>query len=86
MVAPRGFYRGYVEGGRRSNNVKRLHVMREDGKFGGRSGWCGIHGWNVTKSTTRIVEPLPFVPPDGLTWCGSCVLRLARAVLATEVG
>ncbi len=76
----RAFYRGYVEGGQRAGQVKRLHIMREDGKFPGRSALCGVQGWDVTCSRTRILDPIPSVPPDGLYWCATCVGQYAEVV------
>lgn len=70
----RAFYRGYSAAtGRRAGQVRRLHVMREDGKFAGRQALCGTAGWGVTQSPAVILDPLPTTPPDGLTWCRSCV-------------
>lgn len=69
----RAFYRSYVAGGKRSSRVTRLHLMREDGTFPGRQGMCGIHGWDVTRSDTVIIDPAPDVPPHGLSWCTKCV-------------
>ncbi len=75
----RAFYRGY-----QSPRVTRLHVMREDGRFPGRSALCGVHGWGVRRSEPVIVDPMPAVPPPGLSWCPACVGRLAerRGLLA----
>jgi hypothetical protein len=71
----RAFYRGYADTTTRAGQVKRFHVMREDGTFPGRQGLCGIHGWDVTNSTTQIFDPMPFDPPEGLTWCDPCITR-----------
>lgn len=76
MSEPRGFYRSY-----QSTRTCRLHVMRETGKWAGRQGWCGTNAGDVTDSVAVIVQPLPAVPPDGLTWCGGCVGRLAREAM-----
>lgn len=73
----RAFYRGYVDGGPRAGQVKRLHIMREDGKFAGRHALCGVHGWHVTKSQTIVLDPMPSTPPDGLWWCATCVGQYA---------
>ncbi|MFI1194024.1 hypothetical protein ACH4T9_12315 [Micromonospora sp. NPDC020750] len=69
----RAFYRGY-----QSTRVTRLHVMREDGKFPGRSAECGVHGWGVRRSEPVILDPIPAVPPAGLSWCPGCVGKLAE--------
>jgi hypothetical protein len=69
----RAFHRGY-----RSSRTTRLHIMREDGTFPGRSGLCGTHGWAVTRSETVVLDPMPDVPPAGLSWCPLCVGRAAE--------
>lgn len=75
----RAFYRGYnTATGRRAAQVRRLHIMRESGKFPGRQGLCGTSGWNVTGSPTVILDPMPATPPDGLTWCPLCIGRAAE--------
>lgn len=83
MSEPRAFYRSYVDNGKRAGQAKRLHVMREDGPRPGRQGWCGIQATPVTNSNAvvlTLLNAVPFVPPDGLAWCGSCVIALARRV------
>jgi len=75
----RAFYRGYSQRtGHRAARVRRLHLMREDGKFGGRQAYCGVHGWSVRDSVPIILDPPPETPPDGLSWCGACVGRAAE--------
>lgn len=75
----RAFYRGYSSrAGRRAAQVRRLHIMREDGNFPGRSGECGAAGWTVTDSPAVILDPLPAAPPAGLAWCPACVGRAAE--------
>ena len=81
MSEPRAFYRSYHSRTGRAGQVKRLHIIREDGKFPGRQGWCGIHATSVTDSDAVILNALPYVPPDGLTWCGNCVIALARRAI-----
>lgn len=77
----RAFYRGYnAAAGRRAKQVRRLHVMREDGGFAGKQGLCGAAGWGVTNSPPVILDPLPVDPPEGLTWCRSCVGHAADHV------
>lgn len=75
----RAFYRGY-----RSTRVCRLHIMREDGNFAGRQGLCGVPGWAGRRSDPIILDPMPLVPPAGLSWCPACVGKLAerRGLLA----
>ena len=92
----RAFYRGYsARTGRRAAQVRRLHIMREDGPMPGRQGECGTTGWDVTHSPAVLLDPAPQTPPAGLAWCPRCVgLAAARtglldqwaAQLATEVG
>ena len=86
MPEPRAFYRSYDDNGQRAGQVKRLHVMREDGKFPGRQGWCGTQAGDVQNSRAVVLNALPFVPPDGLTWCGNCVIVLARRALRDDPG
>jgi hypothetical protein len=75
----RAFYRGYSQRtGHRAAQVRRLHLMREDGKWAGRQAYCGVHGWAVRDSDPIILDPPPQVPPTGLTWCGACVGRAAE--------
>jgi hypothetical protein len=70
----RAFYRGYhAATGRRAGQVRRLHIMREDGKFPGRQGLCGTTGWGVTNSPPVVIDPMPEQPPAGLEWCRACV-------------
>lgn len=77
----RAFYRGYSTAtGRRAKQVRRLHVMREDGKFAGKQGLCGTPGWGVTQSPAVILDPIPTEPPAGLSWCNSCVGHAAHLV------
>ncbi|MFD5508961.1 hypothetical protein ACFWIB_14460 [Streptomyces sp. NPDC127051] len=77
----RAFYRGYSAAtGRRAAQVRRLHVMREDGGFAGRQGLCGAPGWGVTHSPAVILDPLPTQPPPGLSWCRSCIGHAADLV------
>jgi len=77
----RAFYRGYnAATGRRAKQVRRLHVMREDGNFAGKQGLCGAPGWGVTNSPPVVLEPLPATPPAGLDWCNSCIGHAAHLV------
>lgn len=77
----RAFYRGYhAATGRRAGQVRRLHIMREDGKFAGHQALCGAAGWGHTNSPPVILDPLPMKPPDGLTWCRSCIGHAAALV------
>jgi hypothetical protein len=77
----RAFYRGYhAATGRRAKQVRRLHVMREDGKFAGKQGLCGAAGWGHTNSPPIVLNPMPTTPPDGLTWCRACIGHAADLV------
>lgn len=77
----RAFYRGYnAATGRRAKQVRRLHVVREDGKFAGKQGLCGAPGWGVTQSPPIVIDPLPSSPPAGLDWCRACVGHAAALV------
>lgn len=75
----RAFYRGYPNlADRRAAQVRRLHIMREDGKFPGHSGECGTSGWTHRQSEPVILDPAPQTPPEGLEWCPHCVGRAAE--------
>ncbi|MFD4371526.1 hypothetical protein ACFWPY_08030 [Streptomyces sp. NPDC058527] len=82
----RAFYRGYsVRTGRRAAQVRRLHIMREDGPMPGRQGECGTTGWDVTHSPAVLLDPAPQTPPAGLAWCPRCVgLAAARTGLLDQ--
>ncbi|MER8042564.1 hypothetical protein [Streptomyces sp. NPDC094032] len=82
----RAFYRGYsARTGRRAAQVRRLHIMREDGPMPGRQGECGTAGWDVTQSPAVILDPASPSPPAGLSWCPRCVgLAAARTGLLDQ--
>lgn len=86
----RGLYRGYWSGGKRAGQVRRLHIIREDGPKGwapGKQTMCGQGAWDVTHSDAVILDPLPDRPPEGLAWCPKCVGHLAeRLGLLEEIG
>jgi hypothetical protein len=75
----RAVYRGYWHGGKRSARVTRLHVIREAGK---RNPWletlCGQSATQHTHSEPVIFDPMPPVPPEGLSWCPKCIGHLAE--------
>lgn len=80
-IAPRAVYRGYWTGGKRAGQVRRLHIIREDGPAGwepGKQTLCGQAAWKATHSDPVIISPLPARPPEGLTWCPACVGRQAE--------
>lgn len=57
----------------------RLHIIRDSGDRAGQVGWCGVPASATLKSGPRVViDPLPAVPPDGYTWCASCVGHFAE--------
>lgn len=77
----RAMYRGYsTRSGRRAGQVRRLHIVREDGKFPGRQAECGVAGWDVRDSPAVVLDPMPAAPPDGLSWCPACVGKAAERV------
>ena len=86
----RGLYRGYWSGGKRAGQVRRLHVVREDGPKGwapGKQTMCGQAAWDCRNSGTVILDPLPDRPPEGLAWCPKCIGHLAeRLGLLEEIG
>lgn len=82
-MTAQAFYRGYVTGGNRAGQVRRLHILRDTSTrshFAGKQGWCGTTGWNVTHSETVFISPLPMRPPEGLRWCPSCIGRYAERI------
>ena len=89
-VSTRGLYRGYWSGGKRAGQVRRLHIIREDGPKGwapGKQTMCGQGAWDVTHSDAVILDPLPDRPPEGLAWCPKCIGHLAeRLGLLEEIG
>ena len=83
MRPPRAFYRGYHSGSdRRAGQVRRLHVIREHGP-GDRVaayGMCGTSAGPHRNSAPVILDPMPADPPQGLSWCPSCIGHLAEAL------
>jgi len=71
-------YRTYVDGGQRAGQVRRLHILREDGTFARQQALCGQAMWDGRNSRAMLLDPMPATPPDGLTWCPPCVGRLAE--------
>ena len=75
----RAVYRGYWQGGKRSARVTRLHVIREHGKrHPWTETWCGQSAQQHTNSEPVIFDPMPAVPPEGLSWCPQCIGHLAE--------
>lgn len=81
----RAFHSGYYEGVRRAGQVKRLHIMREDGKWAGKWSLCGQYAWDATNAPVIILDPMPDRAPDGLTWCPRCIGILAERLGALDV-
>lgn len=77
----RALARGYWTGRKRAGQVRRLHVIREDGPKGwepGKQTMCGQAAWNCQNSDAVIFDPMPDRPPEGLSWCPACVGHLAE--------
>lgn len=74
----RAVHSGYVDGRPRAGQVRRVHIIREDGPRPGRQAMCGQHAWACTDSTPVVLDPMPLQPPDGLAWCPHCLGRLAE--------
>ena len=77
----RAIYRGYWSGGKRAGQVKRLHIIREEGPKGwapGKQTLCGQAAWHCQNSDAVIISPLPTKAPEGLTWCPHCMGRAAE--------
>lgn len=71
-------YRTFFEGGARAGQVRRLHILREDGPFAYKQSLCGQPMWAGRNSHAMVLDPMPATPPDGLAWCPLCVGRLAE--------
>lgn len=83
MTVPTAFYRGYVTGGKRAGQVRRLHILRPTGTpslAAGKLGYCGTAAWKCQDSDPVFLSPLPARPPDGLAWCPACVGRYAESL------
>jgi len=87
VKAARAVYRGYVHGGRRAGQVRRLHVIRDTpvAHHGDRAcwpraeyTWCGQSAGLHQKSAPQVISPLPDRPPEGLAWCPACIGHLAE--------
>jgi hypothetical protein len=89
MTALRAVHRGYWTGGKRAGQVRRPHVIRENGPKGWEPGTqtlCGQGAWGVQHSDAVILDPAPDRPPEGLAWCPKCIGHLAeRLGLLDEV-
>jgi hypothetical protein len=76
----RAIYRGYYAGGKRAGQVKRLHIVREDGPRGvvAKYTLCGQAAWDCRNSDAVVLSPMPARPPEGLAWCPACVGKQAE--------
>lgn len=74
----RAIHAGYYDGRARAGQVRRLHILRETGRWAGRQAMCGQGAYPVTHSTPVVLDPMPPKPPDGLAWCPKCVGLLAE--------
>jgi hypothetical protein len=66
----------YCTGTRHTGQVRRLHIIREQGPKGadpGSHALCGAGVWSLSNSEPVIVDPMPAGPPEGLSWCPKCV-------------
>lgn len=70
-------YRDSQDTGRRAGQVRRLHIIREDGALPGRQTHCGQGAYRVRHSEPVILHPIPEQPPQGLSWCPKCIGHLA---------
>ena len=78
--AVRTLERGYYTPGRRAGQVRRLHVIREDGPRGwepGKQALCGTAAW-LHRNSPPILRDAPHPLPEGLSWCPRCVGLLAE--------
>jgi hypothetical protein len=71
--------RGYVQDGRRAGQVRRVHVVREEGPKGQRATetLCGQSTGPHVESQA-IIREAPHDLPEGLSWCPTCTGRLAE--------
>lgn len=72
-VAVRAYHSAFGSPERRGGQVRRLHIVREDGQRPGQQTMCGQHATGTTKAAAVIIDPMPAAPPDGLTWCPTCI-------------
>ncbi len=78
VAAARGYHSAYGTPQRRAAQVRRLHVVNDTGPRPGRQTCCGQIATSRFKGAAVILDPLPATPPDGLTWCPTCIGRLAE--------
>jgi len=73
MGAVRAYHSVFGRPERRGGQVRRLHIIREDGRAPGKQTLCGQHATGTTKAGAVLIDPMPATPPDGLTWCPTCI-------------
>jgi hypothetical protein len=71
--------RGYVRDGQRAGQVQRVHVVREHGpkEQHGTSTLCGQFT-GAHRQSQGIFRDAPHELPEGLSWCPTCVGKLAE--------
>lgn len=84
-VRPRGVFSNY-----KSLKTQRLHVIRDEWMTRegaarvrprvepGRQTLCGQPALGTLKAPAAVLDPLPTSPPEGFTWCPTCVGVLAE--------
>lgn len=77
-MSARAVHSGYYDGRPRAGQVRRVHIVREDGPRPGQDAMCGQAARPVTNATPVVIDPMPPHPPDGLEWCPHCLGRLAE--------
>ncbi len=78
VASARGYHSAYGTPQRRAAQVRRLHIVNDAGMNPGRQTFCGQIASSTFKGAAVILDPLPSTPPAGLTWCPTCVGRLAE--------
>jgi hypothetical protein len=69
----RAYHSAFGSPERRGGQVRRLHIVRDDGPRPGWQTMCGQHATGTTKAAAVVIDPMPAAPPDGLTWCPTCI-------------
>jgi hypothetical protein len=82
--AVRTVERGYYDNGaKRAGQVRRVHIIREEGPRGWDASdgkhqtWCGQSAWNG-RNSRPIIRDAPHHLPAGLKWCPKCTGHLAE--------
>ena len=85
-AAIRTCQRSYVQDGARAGQVRRVHVVRETATRSLSAGdltLCG-QGTNTHRQSEGIIRLAPHDLPEGLSWCPTCVGRLAEQLGRTS--